>query len=219
MGELLFVRHGQASFGVADYDKLSPLGWQQARWLGEMLAPQGGFDHVVMGTHRRHRETAEALLAAGMPAPEPVIDPGLDEMDYDQLYTDAEAAAIFPHLDPMMAESFRVTMPLMLAAWEAEGFATAHERYADFRARIVGAVQAASQPGRRALIVSSGGPKAVTLREVLGLDSARMSSLVLQILNSSVTRFDVRDDGLHLAEFNAVPHLADADRAHARTHI
>ena len=35
MSELILVRHAQASFGEDDYDRLSVLGHQQARWLGE----------------------------------------------------------------------------------------------------------------------------------------------------------------------------------------
>ena len=32
---LLLIRHGQASFGASDYDRLSPLGQRQSRLLGE----------------------------------------------------------------------------------------------------------------------------------------------------------------------------------------
>jgi len=39
MSEIYFVRHGQASFGSEDYDRLSPLGVRQAQvGLGERLA-------------------------------------------------------------------------------------------------------------------------------------------------------------------------------------
>ena len=62
MGQVHFVRHGQASFGTDDYDRLSPLGWQQARWLGRHLSETGHrYDAVVSGGMRRHRETAQAI--------------------------------------------------------------------------------------------------------------------------------------------------------------
>ena len=38
MGQILLVRHGQASWGAADYDVLSPLGERQAAALGACLA-------------------------------------------------------------------------------------------------------------------------------------------------------------------------------------
>jgi broad specificity phosphatase PhoE len=34
MGQVLLIRHGQASFGADDYDVLSDLGWTQGRALG-----------------------------------------------------------------------------------------------------------------------------------------------------------------------------------------
>ena len=47
MSMLHLVRHGQASFGADDYDKLSELGWQQSRRLGEYWrSKQIGRAHV-----------------------------------------------------------------------------------------------------------------------------------------------------------------------------
>jgi phosphohistidine phosphatase SixA len=64
MGELVLIRHGQANSAANDeagYDRLSELGHQQARWLGDWLrAHEAPFDRVLMGSLRRHRETAEA---------------------------------------------------------------------------------------------------------------------------------------------------------------
>jgi phosphohistidine phosphatase SixA len=40
MGELVLIRHGQANSAANDedgYDRLSDLGHQQARWLGDWL--------------------------------------------------------------------------------------------------------------------------------------------------------------------------------------
>jgi len=38
MSELYLIRHGQASFGTADYDRLSEKGIRQASVLGDHLA-------------------------------------------------------------------------------------------------------------------------------------------------------------------------------------
>jgi len=37
MATIYLVRHGQASFGAEDYDRLSQIGWQQGRVLGRAL--------------------------------------------------------------------------------------------------------------------------------------------------------------------------------------
>ena len=41
MGTLYLVRHGQASFGADDYDKLSDLGHRQCVRLGEYFRDKG----------------------------------------------------------------------------------------------------------------------------------------------------------------------------------
>ena len=63
MGQLYLVRHGQASFGKANYDELSRLGEQQAYWLGEYFQSLSlNFDRVVTGTLQRQQDTAKHLL-------------------------------------------------------------------------------------------------------------------------------------------------------------
>jgi broad specificity phosphatase PhoE len=63
MGTLYLVRHGQASFGAADYDQLSQLGTQQCQALGAWMRRHGlQFDGVLCGTLRRHQQTLAALV-------------------------------------------------------------------------------------------------------------------------------------------------------------
>lgn len=64
MTRLLFVRHGQASAGAADYDELSPLGRAQSRRLGRWLGQRGKMPtHVLVGPRKRHRDTWTELAA------------------------------------------------------------------------------------------------------------------------------------------------------------
>ena len=58
MPKIIFVRHGQAQFGQANYDKLSDVGHEQAVALGTSLLEQGiTIDHWVRGDMVRHAET------------------------------------------------------------------------------------------------------------------------------------------------------------------
>ena len=69
MGQIVVVRHGQASFGADDYDVLSEAGEEQARVVGRTLATLEP-DLVVHGSLVRQRRTAElAAGAAGWGAP------------------------------------------------------------------------------------------------------------------------------------------------------
>jgi len=87
MATIYLVRHGQASFGVEDYDRLSQIGWQQGRVLGRALrcsqAATAQPQAVFGGTLRRHRETVEAMARGfgdGLPAMQ--VASGFDEFDH-----------------------------------------------------------------------------------------------------------------------------------------
>ena len=86
MGAILLVRHGQASFGGADYDVLSALGERQARCLGAALAARGMRPALVMsGSMRRQLSSAAALAAGAGWDLEPSVDAGWDEFELSGL--------------------------------------------------------------------------------------------------------------------------------------
>jgi broad specificity phosphatase PhoE len=63
MGVLYLVRHGQASFGTDDYDRLSDTGHQQARITGAHLASLGVRPtRVLHGSMLRQQQTAQGIL-------------------------------------------------------------------------------------------------------------------------------------------------------------
>ena len=63
MGVLYLVRHGQASFGTDDYDRLSDAGHQQARITGAHLASLGVRPtRVIHGSMLRQQQTAQGIL-------------------------------------------------------------------------------------------------------------------------------------------------------------
>ena len=63
MGKLYLVRHGQASFGAADYDTLSDIGRRQSLRLGEYWRSKGQtFDAVLVGTLKRQTQTLDGIL-------------------------------------------------------------------------------------------------------------------------------------------------------------
>jgi len=58
------IRHGQASFGSADYDRLSSLGEQQVMHLRDHYARiRQPVDAIYSGTLQRQRSTAEILAS------------------------------------------------------------------------------------------------------------------------------------------------------------
>ncbi|WP_341368038.1 histidine phosphatase family protein [Yoonia sp. BS5-3] len=213
MGEIILVRHGQANSAATDeagYDKLSDLGHQQARWLGNYLADrEKPFDKVISGSLRRHKETA-----AGIGYETPQIDPRLNEMDYFNLGQALEDVHGIPFPGP---EEFAAHAPQVMEAWHRAEIMGV-ETFASFETRVTSVLQEAAQPGVRVLCVTSGGVIGMIIRHLLNLDPTRMAHVLLPIMNSSLHRVHVIPQGPILAGFNAIPHLDQPDRAHAVTH-
>jgi broad specificity phosphatase PhoE len=218
MSEILLVRHAQASFGAKDYDRLSPLGWQQARWLGEYFAERGArFDIVVRGSLRRHAETV-AGMAEGLGAPlDAAEDPRLDEYDSHALlhaWTRGEGVA-----SEDRRAHFRALREAMYAWTEGRLEGAPHVPFAEFRARVVGALADLRASGAaRILVVTSGGPIATMLAEVLAMPARGMVDLNLQTRNTGISELRAGRRAIQCVSFNTIPHLDRPDRAGALTY-
>lgn len=208
MGQILLVRHGQASFGSADYDALSPLGFAQSRMLGAALAVRGIVaDAVVHGTMRRHRETAQtAAAAAGWSAPT-TVDAGWDEFDF------LSVLAVHPHdygPEPTKAE-FQRLFEDATQAWIAGADRPYAETFDGFAARTRDALArtvALAEQGTVA-VFSSGGPIAWAVAEVLaeGGSSDLWTRLNRMAVNSALTRLVAGSRGVNLLTYNDQSHL------------
>jgi broad specificity phosphatase PhoE len=217
MAELYLVRHGQASFGADNYDELSPSGRTQSAWLGEYFAQANvRFDRVVIGTMQRHRQTVEGILAAmGGPQVEIAQDAGLNEYDFEALFAALGEAGLPSGLSPASSKKdFYKGLRQVLQLWADDRLpGRVPETWQEFQARVQRArldIQRAG--GRRVLVVSSGGPIAVTAQQVLQAPAASAIALNLQIRNSSVCQYVFNDDAMSLVSFNSVPHLEHAER-------
>ena len=143
-----------------------------------------------------------------------MIDPRLNEMDYFNLGQALEDVHGVPFPGP---DEFAAHVPQVMEAWhraEIKGV----ETFASFEERVTSVLQEAAQPGVRVLCVTSGGVIGMIMRHLLDLDPRRMAHVLLPIMNTSVHRVRVIPQGPILAGFNAIPHLDDPDREHARTH-
>jgi broad specificity phosphatase PhoE len=211
MGTLYLVRHGQASFGADDYDRLSELGHRQSLRLGEHFVAQGlHFDAVICGTLRRHSETLQGI-AQGMGLKTQALTwQGLNEYDSVALI---EAIHPQPLERPDSPERVRHHFRLLrqgLLGWMAGTIAPrGMSSYADFVAGVESALDQvrACHQGQRVLIVSSGGPISTAVGQVLGTGHAATIELNLRLRNSSVTQFTFNPKRHALLSFNTLAHL------------
>lgn len=218
MAELILVRHAQASFGAADYDQLSALGWRQARWLGEYFAERGAtFDHVVRGSLRRHAETLAGLgegLGQGLRADE---DARLDEYNSHALLHAHTGGNGLKGAD--RRSHFRALRAAMYAWTDGTLAGSAHEPFPAFRARVLAALDAVRcGKGERVLVISSGGPISTMLAEVLRMPARGVVDLNLQSRNTGITELRAGERAIQCVSFNNVPHLDRPDRAGAMTY-
>lgn len=207
---LYLVRHGQASFGAADYDVLSDLGHRQCEALGRWFAARGiAFDAVLRGTLKRHAGSLAAIEAGRGALPAAEIHPGLDEYD-------AEAVVRAVHPGPLAAarsgddrrQHFRLLRE-GLQRW-ADGTLAPEGMppFADWRGAIVAALDhVRSTFDGNVLVVSSGGPISHACAHVLGASPATAIELNLRLRNSALTEFVFSRRGHTLHSFNHLPHL------------
>lgn len=210
MGTLYLVRHGQASFGADDYDRLSPLGMQQSVRLGEYWRAHGlRWEAVLTGTLRRHRQTWEGIAQGMGEAPEVQAWPGLNEYDSAALI---EALPVRPTEPPTTPEGYRQHFRLLrdaLRQWMAGVISPrGMPRYEAFVAGVTAALEHVRTRHQGAvLIVSSGGPIATAVGHVLGTSPETTVELNLRMRNTSVTEFDYNPKRHALVSFNTLPHL------------
>ncbi len=216
MGTLYLVRHGQASFGAADYDQLSPLGQRQSVRLGQYLRGKGlAFEAVLTGSLKRHTQTLAGIAEGLGWRPEPLCWPGLNEYD-----SEAVIAAIHPCALPRpdTPETYRQHFRLLrdgLAQWMA-GVVSPRgmPSYNDFVHGVTSALDhVRRQHQGNVLIVSSGGPISTAVGHVLCTPPESTIELNLRIRNTSVTEFAFTPKRHMLVSYNTLPHLDSPEHA------
>lgn len=195
------VRHGQASFGAADYDVLSELGRAQSATVGATLGARGLRAPLsVSGSLRRQRDTA---LLAGFPS---AVDPRWDEYDHRALL-----ARYCPGRTSSDSASMQALLDEALTAWVDDP----HGGWPDFSAGAVAALAALDLPrGRDAVVFTSGGVIAAVCADLLGLGAAGVVALNRVAVNGALTKLAVGARGTTLVTFNEHGHLRPEDVTH-----
>lgn len=235
MSELVFVRHGQASFGAESYDKLSDQGIEQVRQLCRHWQALGEqFDYIYSGTLLRQIETAQELLPL-LKAPEQTAqqNPALNEYNGDpliQIYLREHAVAdgfaediAWPVRDERL---FQKLFEAATARWindalEPGAEDLAFEGWQDFRRRVhhvVDEIMSRHSKGARVLVSTSGGVIAMALQRVLQYPDHQVINTNWMVHNSSVTRIKYGNGKVSLTQFNSLPHLEQVDLQHLITY-
>ncbi len=229
VGTLFLIRHGQASYGEADYDRLSARGQDQARAVGRWLARQD-LDGLYAGPLRRQVHTAklaqEAAAAEGTMLPRPVELPELAEYPAFEMLQhlvprlvaeDAKFEALTTAPTPRLLDQAFHTVLAKWAGdeWHVDGLERVSAFVTRVRAGLDRVVNSAAS-GARIVCVTSAGPIGVAVGLTFGIPDAQMVRTSIVIRNASITELRFRThqaswkpDQVSLVTFNLTAHLPD----------
>ncbi|MEM8660879.1 MAG: histidine phosphatase family protein [Pseudomonadota bacterium] len=215
MATIYLFRHGQASFGADDYDKLSPLGERQATVLGEYLRDTGVvLDAVYSGDLSRQRETARLALLAQPSTVEPVIDDRFNEIDNDEqvkailprlVKTDARLAAIVER-GLSSSKDYQKVIDAVFNYWVSpECDEPGIRSWSDYSGAVKSAMReliTTQGSGKTTGIFTSGGTIATIVAQVLGLAGYQTYQFYEPVFNCSVTQLFYSGNKISLSYFN-----------------
>ena len=232
MSMMTLIRHGQASFFSADYDRLSSMGEEQSRLLGQYWGIHGVcIDQVFSGPRLRQQQTTqwigEAFRQHGGNWPDPVVEAGLDEYDLtglmkhlapalageDPRFASLVDASRQSATRPNRLRNFQPMFERLLLHWQSETRSMANvESWTAFRRRVENAIrqiQDGTPKGCRVAVVTSGGFIGTAVQSTLAAPDTCALELNWRVRNCSLTELVFSRDRSTLDSFNAVPHLPE----------
>jgi len=224
MSTLFLIRHGQASFGSSNYDKLSETGSRQAFVLSEYLHNINiHFDRIYSGTMDRHKETAAEYISISkmknVDIPEIQYDSRLNEYNAEEILKIliplliSEKPYLQEHLNRLLSDkkSFQLIFSEVMHMWCSGKYdMKGTTSWSEFTSGVYGFVDEMMEKypkDRNIAAFTSGGPISAIIMKVLSL-SIDTSMLVRdRIINSSITRFKYTGNSIMLSSFNEYSHL------------
>lgn len=220
MATIYLVRHGQASFGAENYDKLSELGCRQASVAGEYFRDNGiHFDAVYSGDLSRQRETARLAIASQPNEVPHHIDPRFNEIQNEEQLTclipevvksnPAVAALVEKGLGS--SKDYQKVIDAVFNYWVSPACNDPRiQSWAEFSGNTRQAMADVMQEqggGKTIGIFTSGGTLATIVAQVLGLGGEQTYQLYEPIFNCSVTQLFYNGAKVSLSGFNDCSYL------------
>jgi len=220
MATIYVVRHGQASFGAKDYDKLSELGYRQAQVLGEYFRDIGvHFDAVYSGDLVRQRETARLAMASQRAVVPIHVDSRFNEIRNDEQIeyltpiVVQRSPAIKALVDKGLGNSkdYQKMIEAVFNYWVSpECTESRIQSWTEYSRDVQEALQDLMQAqgsGKTIGVFTSGGTLATIVAYVLGLGPALTYQLYEPVFNCSVTQLFYNHSKISLSYFNDCSYL------------
>ncbi len=229
MAAIYLIRHGQASFGKADYDQLSDKGQQQAQYLGKYWQSMSAPSNIYSGDLLRHGQTLEHFLL-GYQGTDPavILHSGFNEFNhvdllacYDAKWKNFAEMATTIGKQPSANKVFQKEFANALERWVSGEYATDYkESWRQFQNRCVNALKDVINQAQLTknnakqnhqtqdiCIFTSGGTISVIVQHILGLSDEKTLIINQQSRNTSVTKLLFSENNISIDYLNNYHHL------------
>lgn len=236
MAAIYLIRHGQASFGSADYDQLSEKGSKQAELLGQYWRARANPSKFYSGDLLRHSQTLSSFKEGYQGAATPmIIHSGFNEFDHVDILKNYQAQ--WQDLTKMSEEinqlkepnkTFQKEFAQALNRWvSGDKDQEYKESWLEFKTRCIRAlhdiiaqelankrkVNAEGNEPKKSkdiLVFTSGGTISVIVQHILKLSDQQALEINQQARNTSVTKLLFSENMLSVDYLNNYSHLEQA---------
>lgn len=219
MATIYIIRHGQAQFGMEEYDALSPTGIEQAKILGDSFLQRKIIPtQLISGAMKRHQQTMDYCLEImQLSTIEKITNDDWNEFDHRDILTKYEPR--YANLDELKKDIFldkspkeKITEVLIGAVkrWTSGQHHDYNESWTTFCERVKNGLQKIENETSKddvVFVFSSGGSISVIIQKILDLSVQKTFELQLNIANCSITKLKTSSRGTQLLSFSDFAHF------------
>lgn len=219
MATIYLIRHGQAQFGMEEYDALSPTGIEQAKVLGKSLLERKIIPtKIISGAMKRHQQTMDFCLEQmQIEITDKITNDDWNEFDhrdiiakYEPRYKDIEELKKDIFLDKSPKEKITEILVGAVTRWTSGQHNDYNESWTSFCERVKNGLQKIENETQKEDVVfvfSSGGSISVIMQKILDLSVQKTFEMQLNIANCSITKLKTSSRGTQLLSFSDYAHF------------
>ena len=219
MATIYLIRHGQAQFGMEEYDALSPTGIEQAKVLGKSLLERKIIPtKIISGAMKRHQQTMDFCLEQmQIEITDKITNDDWNEFDhrdiiakYEPRYKDIEELKKDIFLDKSPKEKITEVLVGAVTRWTSGQHNDYNESWTSFCERVKNGLQKIENETQKEDVVfvfSSGGSISVIMQKILDLSVQKTFEMQLNIANCSITKLKTSSRGTQLLSFSDYAHF------------
>jgi len=213
---LYLIRHGQASAGTTNYDRLSEKGIRQSKLLGDYKLQQQQLpEEIWSGSLQRQQQTAQHFMDSSGLALPVRTEMRLNEYDHraiHSLYHPAHISsesAYAPDTDLAPDMSFEIYENIITNWSQDKSQPAGVESWLQFKYRCLSALRdiATSSDAQSIALFTSGGVISVITAQLQQRQDSDIPKQIWDLSNASLNTVRFESTQLTVLDLNQVPHL------------